>query len=191
MKVLTEAQKQKQAKLIPGWIELLKKNKVPGTAIPLLLSQIILESNWFTSDPYLSDNNPAGITWNENYRNRPGTSIGRQRPIKEKEGKTNNYVHFQDFNYAVKDYIRVISQNGVLGKPIDSLNYIDYAKRLKANKYYTSSLEDYIGGMKAQIKRIYNWLDIEALIKKKTINKIFLGLVPIVILVYMFRKKIF
>ena len=185
MPQLTEAQKKIQSKLIPGWVDRLKKNNVPSNVIPLLISQIILESNWFTSNAYLKDNNPAGITWNKNYLKRPGASIGIKRPSVE----SGNYVHFENLDFAVIDYLRVISQNGVLGKPIDSTNYIEYAKRLKANKYYTSPLDDYIGGMKAQLTRIYKWFDIEALLKKKTSFKIISGLVSVVILLYIFRKK--
>jgi len=163
MKVLTEAQKKIQSKLIPYWIDLLKKNKVPESAIPFLISQIILESNWFTSDPYLLDNNPGGITWNPNYKKRPGASIGRKRPPNE----GGNYVRFDSYDSAAKDYVRIVNINGAAGKPIDSTSYQDYAKRLKVNGYYASKESEYSAGLKAQLKRIYNWLDIESLIKKK------------------------
>jgi flagellum-specific peptidoglycan hydrolase FlgJ len=186
MKVLTEAQKKIQSKLIPYWIDLLKKNKVPESAIPFLISQIIFESNWFTSDPYLLDNNPGGITWNPNYKNRPGASIGRKRPPNE----GGNYVRFDSYDSAAKDYVRIVNINGAAGKPVDSTSYQDYAKRLKVNGYYVSKESEYTAGLKAQLKRIYNWLDIESLIKKKS-SKLLLGLIPIVIIVYLFRKKIF
>ena len=189
MPVLTEAQKKVQAKFIPYWVGLLKNNKVPDNVIPLLLSQIILESNWFTSNAYKLDNNPGGITWNENYRKRPGASIGIERPKKEKEGKTNNYVHFDTFDSAAKDYVRIIKINAGAGRPIDSTNYVDYAKRLKVNNYYRSTESDYAAGLKAQIKRIYKWLDIEALIKKKANYKILLGSISVLILIILLRKK--
>lgn len=189
---MTEAQKKIQSKLIPYWVALLKKNKVPDTIIPLLIAQIILESNWFSSNAYLKDNNPAGITWNDKYLKRPGASIGIKRPSNEQDPrvKTNNYVHFENFNYAAKDYIRVISQNGVLGKPIEAKDYIDYSKRLKANKYYTSTLDKYIGGMKAQLKRMYNWYDIAALIKNNGSNiaSLQILLIPIILGFLIFKK---
>jgi flagellum-specific peptidoglycan hydrolase FlgJ len=192
MAILTEAQKKVQAKFIPYWVGLLKNNKVPDDVIPLLLSQIIFESNWFTSNAYKLDNNPGGITWNENYRKRPGASIGIERPKKEKEGKTNNYVHFDTFDSAAKDYVRIIKINAGAGRPIDSTNYVDYARRLKVNKYYRSNESDYAAGLKAQIKRIYNYIDIESLIKKKAKTNLLLGgLVPILIVIILFRKKIF
>lgn len=185
MPVLTEAQKKEQAKLIPGWIERLKKNKVPSNAIPLMLAQIILESNWFTSNAYLKDNNPGGITWNNFYLKRPGASKGILRP--KNEG--GNYVHFDNLDYAVIDYIRIINKSGPKGKPIDSTDYKDYSIRLKANGYFAAPLNDYIGAMKAQLSRMYKWLDIEALLKKKTSYKILFGLVSVITLYYLFRKK--
>jgi hypothetical protein len=187
MPQLTEAQKKTQSKYIPFWIDLLKKNKVPDSVIPFTIAQIILESNWFTSNPYLLDNNPAGITWNNNYLKRPGASLGRQRPGKEK----GNYVHFDSFDSAAKDYVRIIKQNAGSGKPIDSTTYTDYAQRLGVNGYYDkkfTSVESYAAGLKAQLKRIYNWLDIESLVKKKA-SKIGLGLVSVIILYFLLIKK--
>jgi flagellum-specific peptidoglycan hydrolase FlgJ len=187
MAQLTEAQKKIQSKIVPFWINLLKKNKVPDSVIPFTISQIILESNWFTSNPYLLDNNPAGITWNNNYLKRPGASLGRKRPPKE----GGNYVRFDNYDSAAKDYVRIINIKGAAGKPIDSTSYQDYAKRLGVNGYYDkkfTTVESYAAGLKAQLKRIYNWLDIESLVKKKT-SKIGLGLVSIIILYFLLRKK--
>jgi flagellum-specific peptidoglycan hydrolase FlgJ len=73
---MTEAQKKIQSKLIPYWVALLKKNKVPDNIIPILIAQIILESNWFSSNAYLKDNNPGGITWNNNYLKRLFNHLG-------------------------------------------------------------------------------------------------------------------
>jgi hypothetical protein len=161
-----EAQKKIQGqKLIPFWSNLLLKNGVPVDKLPLVLSQIIFESDWFTSKAYLIDLNPGGITWNDKYINRPGASIGRKRA----EG--GNYVHFDSFDSAAKDYVRIINKNNPqynLGKPIDSLNYVDYAKRLKANGYYGSPVEIYTGGLKSAFTRITNWFP--ELLKKKTIS---------------------
>jgi flagellum-specific peptidoglycan hydrolase FlgJ len=186
---LTEAQKKVQSKLIPYWVALLKKNKVPENTIPLLISQIILESNWFTSNPYLKDNNPAGITWNTNYTKRPGATIGIKRPPKE----GGNYVHFKDFDSAVIDYLRILNKNGSAGKPIEATTYTDYAQRLGKNGYYDlklTTIESYAAGLKAQIKRMYNWFDIAALIKNNSSNiaSLQILLIPI-ILGFLFFKK--
>ena len=174
---LTEAQKKVQSKLIPYWVATLKKNKVPDNVIPFLIAQIILESNWFTSNAYLKDNNPGGITWNNNYKKRTGASIG----IERREG--GNYVHFDSFKSAVIDYLRILNKNAGAGKPIEATTYTDYANRLKANNYFASNLNDYIGGLKAQIKRMYNWFDVAALIKNNSSNiaSLQILLIPIIL----------
>jgi hypothetical protein len=189
---MTEEQKKVQSKFIPYWVALLKKNKVPDNIIPLLIAQIIFESNWFSSNAYIKDNNPGGITWNNKYLKRPGASIGIKRPGSEQDTriKTNNYVHFDSFDSAAKDYVRVISQNGILGKPIEAKDFIDYAKRLKANKYYTATLDSYTAGLKAQLKRMYNWFDVASLIKNNGSNMASLQILLIpIILGFLFFKK--
>ena len=87
---------------IPIWIGLFKKLGVDDTRIPFLLSQMVLETGYFTSSAYLYDNNPGGITWNNNYLKRPGASIGRKRPGRE----GGNYVHFDTYDNAALDYLK-------------------------------------------------------------------------------------
>lgn len=172
MPIPEQSKKAQGQKNIPFWTDLLIKNGVKPETVPFVLSQIILESDWFTSNAYIFDKNPAGITWNERYKTRPGATIGIKRPSRE----GGNYVHFATFNDAAKDLIRILSKqmpSNNLGRPIDSISYIDYAKRLKANGYYASSLNDYLGGLKAQLKRITSWFDIPSLIKKKRLNWLF------------------
>jgi flagellum-specific peptidoglycan hydrolase FlgJ len=183
---MTEAQKKIQSKLIPYWVALLKKNKVPDNIIPLLIAQIILESNWFSSNAYLKDNNPGGITWNNNYLKRPGSSIGIKRPVNE----GGNYVNFKNFNFAVIDYLRILNRDTGSGKPIEAKDYIEYSKRLKANGYFASTLQSYIAGLKAQLKRMYNWFDVAALIKNNGSNMASLQILLIpIILGFLFFKK--
>jgi hypothetical protein len=172
MPIPEQNKKAQGAKNIPYWTDLLIRNGVKPDTVPFVLSQIILESDWFTSNAYIFDKNPAGITWNDNYKTRPGATIGRKRPSKE----GGNYVHFNTFNDAAKDLVRILSKQlpgNQLGRPIDSTNNIDYAQRLKANGYYASSYNDYLGGLEAQLKRIKSWFDISSLIKKKRLNWLF------------------
>jgi flagellum-specific peptidoglycan hydrolase FlgJ len=190
MKVLTESEKKILAeKYVPIFTQLLKQNKVPESVIPFTLAQIILESNWFSSNPFNLDNNPAGITWNDNYKKRPGASLGRKRPIKE----GGNYVHFDNFDSAVKDYVRIISlqrSNNNFGRPIDSLDILDYSKRLKANGYHTSSENMYSNNLRSQIVRLYKWFDLTNLIKKKTFNIVSLILLSVgIFIIYKKLKK--
>jgi flagellum-specific peptidoglycan hydrolase FlgJ len=186
---MTEAQKKIQSKLIPYWVALLKKNKVPNNVIPFLIAQIILESNWFSSNPYLKDNNPGGITWNPNYSKRPGATIGIKRPARE----GGNYVHFDNFNNAVKDYIRILNKNAGAGKPIEASNLNEYSLRLGKNNYYDqkfTSVKNYTAGLQAQIRRMYNWFDIAALIKNNGSNiaSLQILLIPIILAFLIFKK---
>ena len=127
MPYIPEPQKQAQIKKwSPYWSDLLLKNGVPASKLNLVLSQIILESNYFTSDPYKLDNNPAGITWNYKYKKRPGASVGRPRPGSE----GGNYVKFDSYDSAAKDYVRIINMDLGYGKPIDSANYVKYADKI-------------------------------------------------------------
>ena len=197
---MTEEQKKIQvAKWVPYFYDLIQKNGINETVIPLLISQIILESGYFDSNAFKLDFNPGGITWSSRYLKRPGTSVGRPRPKSEK----GNYVHFNSYDDAVKDYLRIITtqfSDNKIGKPIDATNYIDYATRLKANGYYgkhklntpggQNELKNYIAGMKANITRNDNWVDWASLKKNSSLNMA--GLNPVFILIvlsfFLFKK---
>jgi len=177
---MTEEQKKIQVeKWVPYFYDLIQKNGVNETVIPLLISQIILESGYFNSSAFKLDFNPGGITWNKNFEKRPGASKGIARTKKEK----GNYVHFNNYTDAITDYLRIINDKRAgnnIGKPIDATNYIDYATRLKANGYFgeenintpggQKELANYIAGMKANITRNANWVDWASLKKKDSLN---------------------
>jgi len=175
----------------PMWVDIFLKNKVDPTLIPLLISQIILESGWYSSDAYNLDNNPGGITWSSKYLNRPGTSKGRKR-----KEDNNHYVRFENFDAAAKDYIRVISQKykaNFIGRPIDQRNIDDYAHALKLNEYYVNPADwhVYANTMKSVAARNQQWNDVASLLKKNnSLNMA--GLNPVIILFilsYIFLKK--
>ena len=159
---LTTAQKKLNATLqVPMWVDIFLQNGVNADIIPVVISQIVLESNWFSSNAYKIDHNPAGITWNSNYISRPGTAVGLSR----REG--GNYVNFIDYKTAAKDMIRILSKSAA-GAPIDATDAIEYAKRLKANGYYTSPLSEYAAGLKSIQNKLDEYADVTALAKKKT-----------------------
>lgn len=174
----------------PMWVDIFLKNKIDPTLIPLLISQIILESGWYGSNAYNLDNNPGGITWSSKYLNRPGTSKGRPR----KEG--GYYVRFENFDAAAKDYIRVISQKykaNFIGRPIDQRNIDDYAHALKLNDYYVlpKDWHVYANTMKSVAARNQQWNDVATLLKKNSSLNM-AGLNPVFILIilsYFFFKK--
>jgi flagellum-specific peptidoglycan hydrolase FlgJ len=150
---------------IPIWTELLLKNSVPPYIVKIILAQLVFESGWFLSRAYLLNKNPAGITWNSNYLKRSGTSIG----IKRKEG--GNYVNFDNYETALKDYLRIINKNGSSGKPIEALSADDYVNRLKANNYFTADINEYKRGVNSILNNINTVLDLNAVIEKKKYNE--------------------
>jgi hypothetical protein len=164
MAALTLQQKQKNSTLyVPMFVDIFLKLGVNPDVIPFIVSQIAFETNWFSSNAFKIDHNAAGITWNINYKKRPGTSVGISRG---REG--GNYVHFDDYTTGAKDMIRILSKQSVFGKPIDATDIIDFAQRLKANNYYTDSITVYAGGIKSINKRLDEWANLTALSKKKS-----------------------
>lgn len=160
---LTESQKKANVEMnVPIWVSILQHYDVPDNLIPLIISQIILETGWFSSLAYKQDNNPGGITWNAFYTTRPGTSKGRPR----KEG--GNYVHFINLDVAAKDMIRILSKSP--GNPLSAINPTDYAHKLKINGYYASSETDYARGLESINNRINDWADMASLLKKKNLT---------------------
>lgn len=161
---LTIEQKKINTQLaVPVWVGILKQNNVDPKIIPLIIAQIIFESSWFSSRAYKLDNNPAGITWNNNYKTRPGATIG----IARKSSEGGNYVHFVNYDAAAKDLLRIL--NRAPGYPLQAADAADYAKRLKQNKYYTDSADNYAAGLKSIGNRVQEWTDIASLIKKKIV----------------------
>ena len=158
---LSEKQKSNLKINIPIWIDLLMKNDVSPEVIPFILAQMILETGWFSSDAYKIDNNPAGVTWNNNYKTRTGTTIGIQR----KEG--GNYVHFDNYQNAVVDYIRILNRKS---KPIEAKDINDFANRLAKNGYYEISrtpVAQYTKTLNSVYNRIQQNVDVATLLQKK------------------------
>lgn len=189
MAALSESQKQLQSQLhVPTWVSTFIELGVQPNMIRMIIAQLALESNYFTSNAYKINKNPGGITWNNNYRNRPGASVGIKRPAKE----GGNYVNFDSYKSAAKDYIRILSKTGVMGKPIDATDLIDFAKKLKANGYYADQLDHYYNMLFSQYKRLDNFVDYASLFKKKsslnmaTISPVIIGIA----LGMIFLKKI-
>lgn len=174
---LTDQQKNDVNLNVPVWVNLLLKSGVPVNIVPLLIAQVIYESGWFSSRAYKLNKNPSGITWNNNYLQRPGTSIGIKRPTRE----GGNYVNFDSYETAVKDYLRILNRSGRQGRPIDATDPETFINRLKANNYFAGSITDYKRGINSILKNVNTVLDLEAVIKKKGINTAAIN--PIFILV--------
>lgn len=76
--------------------------------IGIIAGLIANETARGTSDVFVNDNNPAGITWNENY---PMSMRGDARPSNE----GGYYVRFPDLSAAAKDLAEVLEQDRYSG----------------------------------------------------------------------------
>ena len=76
--------------------------------IGIIAGLIANETARGTSDVFVNDNNPAGITWNENY---PMSMRGDARPSNE----GGYYVKFPDLSAAAKDLAEVLEQDRYSG----------------------------------------------------------------------------
>lgn len=160
-----EQRKLASVKAIPFWYAFFKSEGINPDLIPILISKLAFESAFFTSNAYLKNNNPGGITWNRNYTRRPGASIGIKRPANE----GGNYVNFDTLKNAGKDYLRIISKKGRAGSPIEAQTIPDFVKRLKANGYFAGDTQTYLNGLLSINKRFQKWVDYASLEKKKAI----------------------
>ena len=152
---------------VPRWVEILKRFKVPDYIIPYMISQSINETGWWGNTSYKLDRNPGGITWSPKYiqfaAQRPGTSKGTARG----RGEGGNYVHYDSWDNAAKDWIRVLNIDKGLGKPFNAPDINGYVARLIKNGYMADS-QGYLNNMKGILKLMSPHIDIATLIKKKT-----------------------
>lgn len=112
--------------------------------LPLALSQIAFETGGFKSRILSVDNNLSGIK----YVKQAGATQGSLSP----EG--NYYAHFGTYNAWAKDYIRIISRGS--NPPIKATDTTDLAIRLKANGYYTDTVNNYTRGLAAWLPTVSN-----------------------------------
>ena len=110
----------------------------------LLLSQALLESGLFTSNPNynLVDNfhNYTGIKGNSQYPAAPGSQ----------------YVAYPDIPAYVGDWLRVLSLDRGQGAPLEAITVADFARRLNANGYFTSSPTIYQSNLQSYYNQLNN-----------------------------------
>jgi hypothetical protein len=160
-----DQKKKASIKAIPFWYSFFESEGINPELIPMLISKLAFESGYFTSNTYVKNNNPGGITWNRNYATRPGASIGIKRPANE----GGNYVNFDTLKNAGKDYLRIISRKGRAGSPIEANTIPEFVRRLKANGYFAGDTKTYLNGLLSINKRFEGWVNYATLQKKNPI----------------------
>jgi len=109
------------------------------------IAQMMMESDWMTSNQGNVDNNFSGIKWiNKPYQK---ATRGTSSP----EG--GYYAHFASFKDWARDFLRILSLNtGKMGRPIDATTAQQYGDRLKANHYDTDP--NYASKFNAALKKV-------------------------------------
>jgi hypothetical protein len=109
----------------------------PQTLLPILLAQVAHETAGFTS-AVATDNNFSGIK----FVGQVGATKGRLSP------ENNYYAKYANTNLWAKDYLRLLSRGGN-NAPIKATDSTDFVNRLKDNRYFTDSLENYQRAIKS------------------------------------------
>ena len=113
----------------------------------LLLAQMLVETAGFTHRVATEANNYGGIKYSPKFNKDSG--------IKSPEG--DNYARYNSIDEFIKDYLRIVSRGGN-NAPIKADTIAEYARRLKANKYYTAPEADYLKALKSWLPSIKKFI---------------------------------
>lgn len=128
----------------------LKTLPISKKQLEFLMSQVLLETDFFSSNNKVFDlnNNASGIYYTGSEGQlKNGATKGSPRPAKE----GGNYAKFNSLNDWAKEYFRVLNRKSM---PLDANNIVDFGLRLKNNNYFTDSLETY----QKNLNFFYNYL---------------------------------
>jgi len=128
-------------------ISSLISNGISEDKARLILAQMLVETAGFTHRLAISANNFGGIKFAPKFNKDSG--------IKSPEG--DNYARYDSIEGFIKDYLRIISRGGDKA-PIKADTVADFARRLKANKYYTAEEADYLRALKSWLPSIKKFI---------------------------------
>lgn len=117
---------------------LFKSIGVPDAVVMFLVAQVALETQHFTSKLLYDHNNASGII----FINKPSVqkNATKGRPIPE--NSKYNYAMFNSIKDWAIDYNRVLHLGKA--KPFEATTLADYVARLKANKYFSADINEYM-----------------------------------------------
>ena len=120
--------------------DVLRRSGYPAPVIGIVIAQVMHETGYLTSR-LAPAFNLTGIKYFSKNKNHV------------KYGKVGAYVKFPNLDAWAADLRdNYLKRNDTgAGRPIDATNYVDYAKRLKANRYYEDSLSNYTEGLRRAI----------------------------------------
>lgn len=121
--------------------------KVPANILPFIVAQVAHETADFNSRLLYDHNNATGITFANKPKMQKNAVKGRPLP----EAPQYNYARFDTLNDWAVDYLRLINKGK--NKPLAALTVDDYIVRLKANNFFTDTIERYTAGVKKYLKK--------------------------------------
>lgn len=122
-------------------------NGIPEEKARLILAQMLLETAGFTHRLATTALNYGGVKYAPKFNKDSG--------IKSPEG--NNYARYDTVAEFTKDYLRIISRGGEKA-PIKADTVADFARRLKAQGYYTAPEADYLKALKSWLPSIKKFI---------------------------------
>lgn len=120
---------------------LFARKGVPANLIPVLVAQVQHETNNFKDAKLYTHNNASGIIYINKPQVQKNASKGNVLPETKNSSKPYYYAKFATLSDWANDFIRVLKKQPA--KPIEATDIFDYAKRLKANGYFTDTLSNY------------------------------------------------
>lgn len=123
-----------------AFAKVLEGKGLPLSSLRLIIPQVAHETAGFKhrlSQPPI--NNMSGIKYS------PKTAIKGERDSGIKSPEGNNYSSFDTLDVWANRHFNIVSRG--TNKPLDASNLTEFAKRLKANKYYTDTVENYTKGL--------------------------------------------
>lgn len=136
--------------------QLLLNAGCPAASVMNALGQAVFEcgSINFDSAVALADKNLTGIIYlNAHFQH--NATQGTLMPARDGVG---HYAHFATPQDWANDFCRILRLNmHGEGRPIDAVTPEDYVHRLKVNGYFGGKEEDYLRGLKSDIKKLEDW----------------------------------
>lgn len=122
--------------------------------LPLLMSQVAVETGDFDSNQFRINNNASGITFSTSGKQKNATR-GNPLPMREQpivNGKRVIKYYYAKFptlkDWAI-DYLRIVNRSVTTATDV-----VDYAKKLKAQRYYADTLQNYIRAIQGHFERL-------------------------------------
>lgn len=139
---MTNQQKTNATTALTALEKALKASKLAANLLGLLFTQAAFETAYFTHRLAVQYNNYSGIK----YVAQKGTF---KSPVKSPEG--NYYASYLTPEDWAKDYLRILHKvNPEFGlSPLDAKGILGFARSLKANGYFTASLDSYATNLEA------------------------------------------